>query len=146
MTIQRHRRLLSGEKTGVQKDRSNATLTPEMIASQWKPGESGNPSGRPKTKPISDALRELLAEEYAGNEERFKGLSNAHVLAVKLFEMADAGDLKALQEITNRLEGMAPQSLTMGGPNGGAIPWLSLSRDENERRLTELLAKAGLEN
>jgi hypothetical protein len=77
------------------------------------------------------------------SEERFKGLSNAHVLAVKLFEMADAGDLKALQEITNRLEGMAPQSLTMGGPNGGAIPFAYMSREENEKRIAELLALAG---
>ena len=33
----------------------------------WKPGESGNPNGRPKRKPITDALiRELAAAAKSG--------------------------------------------------------------------------------
>jgi hypothetical protein len=32
-------------------------LTPEMEARKWKPGQSGNPKGRPKTH---DELRELI--------------------------------------------------------------------------------------
>ena len=39
----------------------------------WKPGQSGNPSGRPRTKPISDryayiAERELGTRNYAAME------------------------------------------------------------------------------
>lgn len=144
MTIPRHgHRLLSGDRTGDQKDRGSTSLTPKMVASQWKPGESGNPSGRPKTKPITDALRELMAEEYTGKEERFRGLTNAQVLALRLFEMAEGGDLKALEELATRLEGRAPQAVTMAGENGGPIAFTTLSREDNEKRIAELLALAG---
>jgi hypothetical protein len=91
----------------------NRTITPAMAAAQWRPGQSGNVGGRPKTKPITDALRELMAEEYTGKEERFRGLTNAQVLALRLFEMAEGGDLKALEELATRLEGRAPQAVTM---------------------------------
>ena len=144
MTIPRHsRRLLTGGKTGVKNERTNATLSPKMIASQFKPGESGNPSGRPRKSPVSDALRELLDQEYTGRERRFKGMTNGCVLATRLFEMAIAGDLGAAKEVADRIQGRAPQSVTMGGPDGGAIPFLNLSREDNERRIAELLARAG---
>jgi hypothetical protein len=144
MTIRRHgRRLLSGEKTAVQKDRSVATLTPEMIASQWKPGQSGNPSGRPSKTPFTDVMRELLAEEYVGREKRFKGMTNLRVLAIRLFDLAIAGDLRAAEEVVNRVEGRTVQVSQLQGPDGGAIPFAYMSREENEKRIAELLAIAG---
>jgi hypothetical protein len=30
-----------------------------------------------------------------------------------------------------------------GGPDGGGIPFVSLSREDNERRIMELMVKAG---
>ncbi len=32
----------------------------------WKPGQSGNPKGRPKQKSIETVMREILGEEYVG--------------------------------------------------------------------------------
>jgi hypothetical protein len=142
MTLTRHHGHRSGQKTS----QRNTTITPEMEASKWQPGQSGNPGGRPKKTPITDELRRLLDEEYAGRERRFKGLSNARVLALVMYEEAIAGSLPAAKEIAERCEGKVPQRQELGGPDGGAIPWLNLSREENERRLTVLMAKAGLEN
>jgi hypothetical protein len=138
MTIPRH-----GHRTSQGSGQPNRTITSEMQAAQWRPGQSGNVGGRPKTKPITDALRELMAEEYTGKEERFKGLTNAQVLALRLFEMAEGGDLKALEELATRLEGRAPQAVTMAGENGGPIAFMTLSREDNEKRIAELLALAG---
>lgn len=48
MSIQRRgHRVLTGVNTGVQNERTNATLNPKMIASQWKPGESETRLGAP---------------------------------------------------------------------------------------------------
>jgi hypothetical protein len=133
------RRQLSGEKTGDPKDRGNAVLNPKMLAYQFKPGESGNPSGRPKRLPISDALRELMEQPYSGREKRFRGLSNAQVLAVRMFELAIAGDVAAAKECALRVDGAVTVRQQLSGPEGGPIPWASYTdRFENERRIAEL--------
>ncbi len=68
---------------------------------RWKPGQSGNPSGRPKKLPITDVLREQL--EQLGED----GLANEVAIARKLVEMARQGDLGAIREIADRTEGKA---------------------------------------
>jgi hypothetical protein len=144
MTIPRHgHRVLSGALTSDKTDRGSAVLNPKMVASQWKPGQSGNPLGRPAKSPVSDELKALLLEEYKGRERRFRGMSNACVLATRLYELALAGDLAAMREIADRVEGKVIQRQELGGPGGGAIAFMTLSREENERRIAELLAKAG---
>jgi hypothetical protein len=35
-------------------------LTPAMENAKWKPGQSGNPGGRPKKKPVTDYLIDQL--------------------------------------------------------------------------------------
>ena len=112
----------------------------------WKPGQSGNPGGRPSMKPITDALRAHGEAPYSGKEAKYKGLSNAQVLAVKQFELAiDTGDMRAATEIMDRIEGKTVQVTQLQGANGGAIQVESLSPEENERRIAELLALAGEE-
>jgi Family of unknown function (DUF5681) len=114
-----------------------------LKANAFQPGQSGNPNGRPKTKPITDALRSLLDEPYAGREKRFKGKSNACALATRLYELALGGDLAAVRECADRAEGKPLQRQEFGGQNGQAIPFVNLSREENEQRIMELMAKAG---
>jgi Family of unknown function (DUF5681) len=136
VTLVRQNGLRTGQKTG----QRNTVITPEMQSAQWRPGQSGNAGGRPKAKPISDELRALLSAAYSGKENRFKGLSNLRVLALKMFELAIAGDLRVMQEITDRTEGKVIQRQELGGPNGGAISFISLNREENEQRIAELLS------
>jgi hypothetical protein len=47
------------------KNRRKPKLTPEMEARKWKPGQSGNPGGRPKR----DVASEIAAAIFENNAE-----------------------------------------------------------------------------
>ena len=74
----------------------------------WQPGQSGNPGGRPKTAPLSHACRELLARPVPDDPE---GRTYAEVIAEMLGKKAIEGDIRAAQEIADRAEGRARQSV-----------------------------------
>lgn len=61
-----------------------------QIGRRWKPGQSGNPKGRPRIKPIRDALRKLLNGEVLG------GRTAAELLAAHAFERAMARERDSL--------------------------------------------------
>lgn len=77
-------------------------------ATRWKPGQSGNPGGRPKRTPLADACREVLSEKVPGDAN---DRTNARAIAEKLVAMAIAGDIRAIQEVGDRGEGRARQSI-----------------------------------
>lgn len=70
-------------------------------------GQSGNPGGRPKEKPFADALRMELA---AAGEDR-KALRS---IARRLIAKADEGDMQAIKEVADRLDGKVPQAVIGG--------------------------------
>lgn len=78
----------------------------------FKPGVSGNPSGRPKKKLVDQSLTELL--EATDSEQ---ALALAKVLLAKALD----GDVKALQLVAERTEGKPSQKVEVSGPDGGAI-------------------------
>ena len=41
---------------------------PEFLKRRWKPGQSGNPAGRPKTKSLEEILRKHLGETIPGSD------------------------------------------------------------------------------
>lgn len=43
-------------------------LTPEMIEKQWKPGQSGNPRGRPKRPSFEALVAQVLDEAVPGSD------------------------------------------------------------------------------
>lgn len=61
----------------------------------WKPGQSGNPGGRPKRKYITDALKECLES----NPEELRKMAQAAI------REALNGNIRAFQEIADRTEG-----------------------------------------
>ena len=64
---------------------------------KWKPGESGNPSGRPKRSYlVSRVIEEALLE---------KDGSALVAIVEKLVEKARGGDLMAIKVILERVEG-----------------------------------------
>lgn len=68
----------------------------------WKPGESGNPLGRPKKEfSLTDGMREFLSEK-----DPDKKLERKQILIEKTFSMAQRGDISAIKLLWNYLEGM----------------------------------------
>jgi hypothetical protein len=73
-------------------------------------GVSGNPSGRPKgTKIVSEMLVELLENEFQGKGYNRKQL--AEVVARALVKKAGKGDVKAIKELLDRVEGKVADKL-----------------------------------
>jgi len=81
---------------------------PGSEATRFKQGRSGNPGGRPRTAPLSQACREVLAQPVPDDS---KGRTYAEAIAQALAEKALAGDIRAAQEIADRAEGRARQSI-----------------------------------
>lgn len=81
-------------------------------ATRWRKGQpSPNPGGRPKSRLLSEALRTLLAEVKPGDSA---GRTYAEVIAANLIEIASGegpGAVHAANEIADRIEGRAPQSI-----------------------------------
>ena len=67
---------------------------------QFKPGQSGNPKGRPKKRTLSEEIRDEL---QAGD--------NLKVIAKELIRMGREGDLRAMSEIMDRTEGRPAQTI-----------------------------------
>src|SRR5215469_2579600 len=77
-------------------------------ATQFKKGISGNPGGRPKSAPLSEAAREILSKPVPNDPD---GRTYAQVIAQVLADKAIAGDLRAAQELADRAEGRSRQSV-----------------------------------
>jgi hypothetical protein len=81
-------------------------------ATQFKPGQSGNPDGRPKKRLIDDLLEEILGN----NESEVAG-----VIAQALVKRARKGDVRAIQLAVERTQGKARQPVEVSGPGGGPV-------------------------
>jgi len=84
------------------------TGVPGGEATRWKPGQSGNRGDRPKSAPLSQACREVLALPVPEDPE---GRTYAQKIAVTLAEKAAGGDIRAAQELGDRAEGRARQAI-----------------------------------
>jgi len=83
-------------------------------ATRWKKGQpSPNPGGRPKSRLLSEALRERLAESKSDDPS---GRTFAEVIAENLVEIACSkgpGAVAAMGEIADRCEGKARQEIAV---------------------------------
>ncbi len=96
------------------RERSLANLEPY----KFKKGQSGNPSGRPRSAILSDALRCKLAEVDPIDES---GRTYAEVIAEQIIIRAKAGDVQAIKEIADRVEGKARQTLSVTNDRRGQL-------------------------
>jgi uncharacterized protein DUF5681 len=83
----------------------------ENLRPPWKPGESGNPSGRPKRRRLSDAYGELV-ERRAPEELRIRfglweGATFADVITKALIDSSINGNVPAARELREATEGKA---------------------------------------
>jgi hypothetical protein len=75
-------------------------------AHRWKPGQSGNPGGRPRTAKLAEACRVKLASTIPGDST---GRTYAEAIADELARRALKGDIRAAQELADRAEGRPSQ-------------------------------------
>jgi hypothetical protein len=103
-------------------------------------GVGGNPSGRPKRHPISDALRNLADLKYYPKSAKLKhGATYAEAAAFQAFLDAIRGDVKALNEVADRIEGKPSQRIELSGVDD-APPIQINSVDISKLSKDELLA------
>lgn len=77
-------------------------LTPEMEARKWKPGQSGNPGGRPKR----DVASEIACAIFEQDLEKIKKAMRKQLLK---------GNVKAFAALADRGYGKVPQQVDIGG-------------------------------
>lgn len=109
--------------------------TEQIEAYKWKPGQSGNPEGRPKKQPITDYLKGQLEElipltmldamkegartvftEIYGDRPTF-----GQMIAFKLVQTSAKGDMMAMRELLDRVEGKVAQKTQLTGADDGPI-------------------------
>ncbi len=94
-------------KQTVNKRRDGKFAPQNKLGNRFKPGESGNPEGRPKLTLLSEALREQLAEVLPEADERTYAEEIARVLCAD----AAKGNVMAAKEIADRTEGKPKQAI-----------------------------------
>lgn len=80
------------------------------IATRFKPGQSGNPGGRPKTRVVAEMLAAIGHEVEAKSNKTFFQLA-AEVLLEKVFK----GDVQAFKEFADRVDGRTTQNVELRG-------------------------------
>lgn len=78
----------------------------------FKPGQSGNPNGRPKGSGVTDQLKKLLHEEI---ELKGKKTTMAEAIAKVCVSKALKGDHRFVKEILDRTEGKVKDQLSVDG-------------------------------
>jgi len=112
----------------------------------FKPGQSGNPAGRPKSITLSEALRLELAKVFPGDtQER----TFAEVIAQQLVRSAATGNILAAKEIADRTEGRPKQAVDM---NMNVNDWREVARQHGVseqdviREAQRLIAESALDS
>jgi hypothetical protein len=77
----------------------------------WQPGQSGNPEGGRKNKPFRDAL-DIEAKLAEAGEECYAPKGSLRWNARRLLEQ---GDVQAIRELADRLDGKVPQAIGGSG-------------------------------
>lgn len=96
---------------------NNSEKTVNLIP--YKPGQSGNPKGRPKgSKGIAATLRKYLKAKvnFQNPITKKEGRMSAYdIMAIRLIVSAMSGNLKAIGQIYERLEGKPKQDIGVSG-------------------------------
>ena len=89
-------------------------MSERIIGRPFQPGQSGNPNGRPKTKPFKDALRKAV--DAAGDDG-----AALKLVALALLTKAQEGDVQAIKELADRMDGKVPQGHIGGDDDDPSI-------------------------
>lgn len=77
------------------------------IHGQWKPGQSGNPRGPLPKKLYREALQAALRKlsESGDPQQTAEEIATAHIVKAK------DGDMSAIKEFADRIDGKVPQAI-----------------------------------
>jgi hypothetical protein len=111
----------------------DSTASPKLLGGitgkGFMPGQSGNPLGKPKRKPLTDAYAALLDKPIPSDMARQLKLDEsttyAQVIAMSLVREAVKGKVQAAAEVADRVEGKITQPIS--GPDEGPIVVRSLN-------------------
>ena len=91
---------------------------PKMVASRWKPVQSGNPEGRPKRESFESVVSRILDEMVPGHN-----ISNREAIARRFVELLTDGDIRIFREFlarewpaTTRVEAVVPAEVVFVAP------------------------------
>jgi ribosomal protein L17 len=112
-----------------QQENNKAVGKRASVGRPFKKGQSGNPAGRPKSLTLSEAYRRELAKI---DPHDALGRTFAEVLAEQMIVKASKGDVAALREIADRVEGKAKQTITLTTDR----------REQVERAIERMIEKA----
>jgi hypothetical protein len=96
------RSLRAGQNRKPENTLKKHALTPAMESRKWKPGQSGNPGGRPK----KDLASEICEEIFAEHRDKIKA-----AIRRKLIK----GDAKMFAVASDRAFGKPPQTVDVNG-------------------------------
>jgi hypothetical protein len=99
------------EENGAKHRPNTAGLRPP-----WKPGQSGNPNGRPCGPSLTTRLRDLLEGDRVRGKRLKDGKQAVDRLAEAILDGAIDGDPRLIQQLWDRLEGKVP--LRIAGADG----------------------------
>jgi len=116
------------------REKQNANLR------QFKPGQSGNPNGRPR-KLFTEAALKLGKTKHKEDKEK---RTFAELAIRGMYNEAIKGNVAAWVALADRLEGKPLQGMELSGPGGNPLQIENIGNPvENEKRIAELLAKSG---
>jgi hypothetical protein len=97
-------------------------MSERVIGRPFQPGQSGNPAGRPKSKPFREAIQRALEE--AGDDK-----VSLRAVATALVGKAMMGDVPAIKELADRMDGKVAQAIIGGEEEDPEIKvsWLARS-------------------
>jgi len=109
-------------KSAVQMQRNNNGKQLGGITGKgFLPGQSGNPGGRPRgSVKISSAYERSLARLVPGDPE---GRTYAQFIADKNVELAAQGNIAAIKEVTDRVEGKVPRTVEINHDDFKRYRW-----------------------
>lgn len=80
-----------------------------LPSTAWQPGQSGNPHGSIPIKLMRDTLMLVLNEE--STHKKYKGLKRLRRVADTLVAEAESGNVIAIKEILDRVDGKVPSDV-----------------------------------
>lgn len=116
--------------------RRKAPDTSRSRSTRFKPGQSGNPKGRPKKIPDLDKLmRDVFGSTDEGGQR-----SGMRSVLLALKRKANRGDVKAIQLILDRAYGKAKATISL--EHSGAVGFdPTMMNAEDLEKLFELMRK-----